>query len=209
MSGALKDVDLRDLERIQPFCLAPWQTRPQVRIEERERAIEVASGADLGRTIFTDASCRRGRLAIGVAYQWPVAPRTVCKTVGSFATLGVHHAELMGIEEACRMMETDWPGHDIFPRRVVTVFSDSQSALQALANPRQQSGQMVLRGISERLERIRAQEVTTVMLRWVPAYAGVPGNEHAHQLAQQATNNSEAMPMALVKMRSIALKEGA
>ena len=36
MSKALKDVDLWNLERIQPFCLAPWQTRPQACIEERE-----------------------------------------------------------------------------------------------------------------------------------------------------------------------------
>ena len=153
----------------------------------------MANGADLGRTIFTDASSRRGRLAIGVAYQWAAAPRTVCKTLGSSAALGVYHAELMSIEEACRMMESDWPGHDIFPRRVVTVFSDSQFALQALANPRQQSGQMVLRGISERLERMTAQEATTVMLRWIPAHAGVPGNEYA------SVPNNSLMELTLKK----------
>ena len=206
---ALKDVDLRNLECIQPFCLAPWQPRALVRIDTREQAIDVAKGADLGRTIFTDASSRGGRVAIGVTYQWSVAPRTVSKVVGSSATLGVDHAELMGIEEACQMMGTDWPGHDIYPRTVVTLFSDGQSALPALANPRQQSGQIVLRRITERMERIKAQEHTTVLLRWVPGHTGVPGNEHAHQLPYKATDHNIAMPADLVKMRSIALGEGA
>ena len=113
----------------------------------------------------------------------------------------------MGIEEACRMIGTDWPGHDIFPRRVVTIFSDSQSVLHALADPRQESGQMVLRSVSERLEQIKSQEDTTVVLRWVPGHTGIPGNEHAHQLAQQPSDN-EAMPINMVKMKAIALKEG-
>jgi len=206
---ALKNMDLRNLERIQPFCLAPWQPRPQVWIDERERAIEVADRADPGRVIFTDASSRRGRMAIGVAYRWVVAPRSHNKVVGSSATLGVHHAELMGIEEACRMIESDWPGHDILPSTAVTIFSDSQSALQMLANPRQQSGQAVLRSISERLERITTQTAATkVGLRWVPGHSGVLGNEDAHRLAQQATETDGATPTNTVKMKSSALREG-
>ena len=64
------------------------------------------------------------------------------------------------------------------------------------------------RSINERLERIKAQEDTTVLLRWVSGYTRVPGNEHAHQLAEKATDN-ETMPMDSVKMKPFALKEGA
>lgn len=149
-------MDINNLERIEPFCLPPWQPRAKVKIHERERAEELANRANLIRALFTDASSRRGRVGIGVTYLSPGAYRIISRTVGSASSVSAHHGELLAIRETYKLVDKPWPDQGTDPRTAVTIFSDSQSALRALAKPRQQNRQAILRDISRRLPAVYA-----------------------------------------------------
>jgi hypothetical protein len=56
------------------------------------------------------------------------------------------------------------------------------------------------------LEQLGKQMNTRIVLRWSPAHSGVPGNEQAHQLAQQATAH-ELDNAPTTKVKSVALAE--
>jgi hypothetical protein len=85
MAKAFRSVDINNLERIELFCLPPWQPRAKVKIHERERAEELTNRANLIRALFTDASSRRGRVGIGVTYLSPIVKLiTVAQESSSF-----------------------------------------------------------------------------------------------------------------------------
>jgi ribonuclease HI len=203
-----KGADINNLERIEPFGLAPWQPRAKVRILEHEQAEELANRANLARSVFTDASCRQGKVGMGVAYLAPRAHRLISRAMGPASFLNAHHDELMAIREACRLVDKLWPVQDTDPRTAVTIFSDSQSALQALARPRQQSGQMILRDIWQRLQPLSERWAPRIVFRWVPGHADVLGNERAHELAQKVTGMERMSPSHQVKIGRHTGREG-
>jgi hypothetical protein len=85
MAKAFGSVDINNLERIELFCLPPWQPRAKVKIHERERAEELTNRANFIRALFTDASSRRGRVGIGVTYLSPIVKLiTVAQESSSF-----------------------------------------------------------------------------------------------------------------------------
>lgn len=90
-------------------------------------------------------------MGVGVTYLSQARGLTISRNVGSVALLSVHSGELLAIGEAYQLVNDLWPSHDIYPRTRVTVYSDSQSALRTLANPRRQSGQTYLRHIMDQL----------------------------------------------------------
>jgi len=178
------DTDMRDMECIEPFTVAPWQSRADVRIQGRETAIEMAKKAIPELTIFTDASDKNGVVGIGVTHLARYGTTCISKTVRNSGTVSVHTAELMAIKEACRLVNGLWPGHGIYRGLTVTIYSDSQSALQALAKPRQQSGQSHLREITNLVTSLKERWAPRLIFRWVPGHSGVRGNEQAHQAAR-------------------------
>ncbi|KAI9034725.1 ribonuclease H family protein, partial [Aspergillus affinis] len=68
----------------------------------------------------------------------------------------------------------------------VTVFSDSQAAIQAVRNPGRPSGQYALRAIYGRIRALRNEGLEDAELRWIPAHIGVEGNEKADKVAKEA-----------------------
>lgn len=126
------DGSLDNLERIEPYYMPPWQPRANVFIQDRNGTIDGARKTDLECAIFTDACGKTGTMGIGVTCMSQARNSTISKTVGSAALLSVHD----GGREACRLLHALWPDHDIYARTTVTVYSDSQSALRTLTNPR-------------------------------------------------------------------------
>lgn len=67
----------------------------------------------------------------------------------------------------------------------VTIFSDSQAALQAIEGS-QTSGQQIISMIITDIEELRKLG-TRVRIHWIPAHQGIQGNELAEKAAKEAT----------------------
>ncbi|KIX06110.1 uncharacterized protein Z518_04084 [Rhinocladiella mackenziei CBS 650.93] len=119
----------------------------------------------------------------------------ISRTIGSSSTLSVRYGELVAIREACQLVDALWLGHDIHPKKVVTIFSNSQSALRVLAKPRQQSGQAIVRDILWRLQRFsqrwasRIQSINLLSAQQPPgltAFEGPAVEPFSLRLSRQA-----------------------
>jgi hypothetical protein len=79
-----------------------------------------------------------------------------------------------------------------FPQdQTITIMSDSQSALQAIANPSNKSGQHIVHSILEATEALIAHNVR-LRLQWVPGHSDNPGNDAADRMAKATVGPVES-----------------
>jgi ribonuclease HI len=70
--------------------------------------------------------------------------------------------------------------------RRLTIFTDNQAAIQAVAKPRNHSGQYLVHGVRERLQTAQMLGIQAA-IHWVPSHVDIDGNEQADILAKMAT----------------------
>ena len=143
-----------------------------------------------GPSAFTDASERNNLLGIGCHWNTTgFAP--VSRTVAKGPDLSSYLGELLAIEAALAQLLHSVNCGAIGPN--VTVFSDSQGALRALANPGRQSGQFLIRRVCQQTRLINASGRTSVSFQWSPGHAKISGNERTHRLAKPASRPSSVI----------------
>lgn len=123
-----------------------------MRIHNRDRATELAKEACFRSAILADASDRNGLTGIGVVHSSGTTTST------------------------CELTNDHWPSTDVYPRAKVAINSDSQSALQTLANPGQQSGQALLWEIMELIRKLANRWAPLPTFQWVPSHSGIARN---------------------------------
>jgi ribonuclease HI len=69
--------------------------------------------------------------------------------------------------------------------KTATILSDSMSALQAIQNPGNKSGQQIIHTILRVATNTKTHGIA-VRLQWVPGHCDEPGNDIADRLAKQA-----------------------
>jgi tubulin alpha len=138
---------------------------------------------------FTDGSGYEGMIGASA-----VAPREAIfkrRHLGTSGQSTVYVAELSGIEMALEKFRTGQPR----PQGELVIFSDSQAAIQAVQNPRRQSGQHVLCAIYDHVGAIQPPTSPSIVtIRWIPAHVGVYGNELADTEAKEAAKEGENNP---------------
>lgn len=191
------NLDLSSMEIIRPFCLPPWQPGATTFIEEYDMAIHTAQSELQGdRPFFTDGSIRNGLAGVGVAIPTTSsqAPTFLTRsyTLAKGDEVNAYFMELAAVQQAVAMITDlctpDWIT-SIVGRRTTSfrIFTDSQSALKVLKNPRRQSGQFLIREIICQSQDLLSRGGPTITFHWVPGHANVLGNETAHIAARAAT----------------------
>jgi ribonuclease HI len=162
----------------------PWEPLIQVTIPAAEAAEEAHQA--LGPTqpgeeqYYTNDSGYLGH--VGGAAVNPARKVKRQQYLGAEGNSSVYAGELTGMELALK--HANW-----LQRRkniqMVTILSNSQAAIQAIARPGRPSGQCILRNIY-----IRARSLwgagAELQVQWVPAHIGIAGNKDADQVAKLA-----------------------
>ncbi|KAJ9481485.1 hypothetical protein VN97_g11991 [Penicillium thymicola] len=200
LAEALKTMNLErldELETIDPRPLPPWRLDAFSEIEvdpdrekARERAETVRSTSDV--VVYSDASGREDHLGASVAAlddNLEVIESQQVQ-VGPMERWSVHVAELIGIFYA---ISTEFKiGHQQ-PRTThsgtttATILCDSRSALQAIQNPGNKSGQGITHAILQAAAEVQAQGIA-LRLQWIPGHCDNPGNDAADWLAKVAAS---------------------
>ena len=81
------------------------------------------------------------------------------------------------------------------------IFTDNQSAIQAVETPKRQSGQYITKKILDTIDKIHeAKPTCTIHIEWVPGHMNIEGNEQADQAAKTAATSNTMPPT--IKMKS-------
>lgn len=145
----MEEVCVDRMETIREYAIPPWEPRLKIRCEpDREKAAEVVSNAT-GIAIATGASVKKGMVGIGSYIRDTLFHRTdeaVTKqavTIGTREEQNPYTAELAAIAMALKNMLPSTH------HRQITIITRNQSALRAISQPQQQSGQALIQQIYE------------------------------------------------------------
>lgn len=185
IDGLIKLFNLQHarLETITPTTSDPY--RPQkfsTKIAgSRDSSIREEKGDKADFKIFTDGSNHDGGVgAAAVIYRrgqpWPL--KHLKAHLGPATTHNNYEAEAVGGILAMWLV-TNTP--DTIGK-AVSVFSDSQALLRAIASPRPASGQYLIQDLRNKASNAPAK----IRFNWISAHSKVRGNEKADVLAKEA-----------------------
>jgi hypothetical protein len=172
---------LHELEMIDPTPLPPWRTEVFSSIEiepDRETAIEQAKAARSKSDfiVYSDASGRNGHLgaaAVGFNKNSLEATESLQIQVGPMDRWAVHAAELLGVLYAITLINkiaVQRRSETGTRAKTATILSDSMSALQAIQNPGNKSGQQIIHTILRAATNTKTHGIA-VRLQWVGTWA--------------------------------------
>ncbi len=154
---AMEEIQVDRIETIQEYAIPPWEPRIQVALEpDRKKATEIVNRVT-GIVIATSSFMKKGIVGMGGSAQDTLFNRV--------SETGTHYAVALGTREeqnpytaelaAIAMALKNTPP-SIFHRHV-TVITRNLSALAAIRQPRQQSGQETIRQIYQSAKRLKQQ----------------------------------------------------
>lgn len=123
----------------------------------------------------------------------------------------VHAAELIGILYAINIINLvavrRWTtSHSRV--RSAAIFSDSMSALQAIQNPGNKSGQQIIHAILQAAKNTKTHG-TAIRLQWIPGHCEIPGNDTADRLAKEAAIPGKSHPFSpLISQERAHIRQG-
>ncbi|KAJ5876421.1 reverse transcriptase [Penicillium soppii] len=206
LAEAMKTMDvdrLNELEIIDPRPLPPWRSDAFTEIElehdreiARERAEAVRNTSDI--VVYSDASGREGHLGAAIVALNDDDEVTESQQiqVGSMDRWSVHVAELIGIFYAVNIVFKLAHQRSIIGNSrhaTATILCDSKSALQAIQNARNKSGQRIVHATLYAATEVQTIPIT-LRLQWMPGHCENAGNDLADRLAKEAAQPGKTHP---------------
>lgn len=193
------------METIQEYAVPPWVPRLRPTLEaDRGKAAEMVNKIS-GIVIATSSSVKKGIVGMGGLARDTLFNRT-SETVTNYAVvLGTREeqnpytAELAAIAMALEKLPAS------ICHRHITVITRNQSALAAVGQPRQQSGQSIIRQIYD-LARLHRQRGNSVNFLWIPAEIDFALGSDAKAAAQRASKQGRTPDSQIPQAKSTAMR---
>ena len=215
--GAIQDILNRagsleprpKIEQNTPYTVYPWWQPPQTVIATTEeeaidlhhrRWNEIESCPSDWTVVYSDGSERDGHVGTAAKMMHPKQDH-ISFYMGDSTISAIYGAELYGIGLALYLAIQHSP-----PGRKTVVFTDNQSAVQELRDPKNHSGQQYVKNIIQHLQTLR-EAGGQVWIQWVPGHKGIEGNEIVDELAKAATQPDNLRPPDLAQLRT-SIKRG-
>ena len=131
----------------------------------------------------------------GQQYTHPTTKAIKGEYIGTDDTHNVYAAELTAIQMAVTLFKETKDEY-----KNVYVFTDNQSAIQAIDTPKHQSGQYIIKEILDTIDKIHELAPTcNIHIEWVPGHKNIEGNEQADQAAKAAATPSTTSPNTIMR----------
>ena len=193
---------LQNLEHITAYIRPPWWEPTVITTILKANKDEAAKAHQqrLHRIptqdliIYTDGSGHNGN--IGAAIYSPTIDVIKGEYIGTEGTHNVYAAELSAIQMVIILFE-----EKIEEYTNIHIFTDNQSAIQAVDSPKRQSGQYIVKEILDIIDRIqKIKPLSIIHIEWVPGHMNIKGNERADQAAKAAViPNTISSPIITMK----------
>uniref|UniRef100_A0A093ULR6 Retrovirus-related Pol polyprotein from type-1 retrotransposable element R1 n=1 Tax=Talaromyces marneffei PM1 TaxID=1077442 RepID=A0A093ULR6_TALMA len=203
IAQSLRTTRTKWIETIQAFTVSPWTGRIQAICEkEGDKAIETATKA-IGILAATSASTKSEIVGMGGCMRDTQIDgnrvSSYSTTLGKRTDQNPYTAELEAMAVALECIPTETRG------RWISILSSNRSALAAISQPRQQSGQATIQRIYKRTQSLRKQG-NAVNAIWIPAYADITLKQQAKAEAQKSTRVEQQPEKQPFQAKSTAIR---
>jgi hypothetical protein len=200
VADALKNVEMETLETINPFTLAPWETRMQTDVEAMSDSQTVPGGS---MQVAVSSSARNGLVGFGVAIEKQppryrkLKPKTFSVTLGARSEQNPFSGELAAMAHTLNMLV------GLKDYRIMLLTSNKAAAL-TIGNPRQQSGQEFVRQTYKLMKRLQ-RNGNHINILWIPTSKDNKLLGLAKEQARTATQKDAVPQESVPRMKSTTL----
>jgi ribonuclease HI len=202
VADALKTIEMKTLETINPFTLAPWEARVRVQadVEANPQSPTVPGGL---MQIATSSSALNELVGFGVAIEWQppryrkLKLKTLSVTLGARTEQNPFSAELAAMAHALNMVV------GLKDYRITLLTSNKVAAL-TLRNTRQQSGQEFVCQLYKLMRKLR-RNGNQINIRWISTSEDSKLRGLAKEQARAATQEYALPQERVPRMKSTTL----
>jgi ribonuclease HI len=205
IAAEFKGIPVSQMETISPFTLAPWEHRLNYNLElDRDKASNNAK-EKTGLIITTSCSQKNNLVGIGFTINTNThgtqsRPIKHHITIGTSSDQNPFTGELQAISKALAALPQDTH------RQQITIFSSNLAAIQAITQPKQQSGQESLKEIYQSARHLITNK-NAITISWIPAQTDFPLAREAKELARITTQKNRSPITTGYRASSTALTE--
>ena len=139
--------------------------------------------------LFSQPSWNTEAGGYGLTIKYPDAPRIdISEPRGQHCNN--YDAELKAIRSALQTISNECDGHIPPIVNDIVIFTDSQSAIQAVVQS-QHNKQPIVTDILEAADKLHNPSQIQTSIQWIPGHCDIPGNDTKDMLAKNGANKTQ------------------